>query len=78
MKDLLQIFSTRELSLLFWTALALTLMLTSKGIRKSLVDVLKSLFGSSIGTVLLLLIFYVSGVLFLLHSFDGSVSDVML
>ena len=70
MADLFQIFSTREISLLFWTIIVLAIMLMSKGIRKLIIKALKILVGSSIGRVLLILVIYIEGVLFLLYSIN--------
>lgn len=66
-KLITDIFSTRELSLLIWLLVGLTAMMFGKDLRKSLVGILKLLFGKQIGTILLLLTVYVTVTLFLLN-----------
>ena len=69
MKTILEIFSTRELSLLLWIALAVSAMLFVKDVRESLGGVFKLLFGKQIGTILLMLTVYVVAILFVLYKF---------
>ncbi len=67
MNNLLDIFSTRELSLLIWLGLGLTATMFSKSMRDGLGGVLKLIFGKTIGTILLMLTLYASLLLFLLY-----------
>lgn len=70
MDKLLDIFSTRELSLLVWLGTGLTVRMFSKRIREGLSGVLKLLFGWTIGTILLMLLIYVSLLLIVLYKDD--------
>lgn len=70
MDKLFDIFSTRELSIIIWLGLALTVMMFSKNIRKGIGGVVKGIFGSIIGTILLLLAAYVSLLIYFLYNID--------
>lgn len=67
-KLITDIFSTRELSLLIWLLVGLTVMMFGKDIRNSLGGIIKLLFGKQIGTTLLMLTVYVSATLLLLKN----------
>lgn len=67
MRSLFQIFSTRELSILIWISVVVIAMLFKKELRQSIGEILKQLFTGVIGIVLLLMIVYVSLLLFLLY-----------
>jgi hypothetical protein len=61
------IFSTRELAFLIWIIIALLVMMFNRGLRNSLSDIVRLLFGSKIGLVLIFLIVYVVLILMLLY-----------
>lgn len=69
MDKLLDIFSTRELSLIIWIGLGLTAMMFVSDIRDGFFGILKRLFGKTIGTILLMLTTYVTLLLFVLYKF---------
>jgi len=70
MDKLLNIFSTRELSILIWSGLALIAMMFSKSLREQIGGVLKMLFGRTIGTIILMLTVYVCLILFILYKIN--------
>ncbi len=69
MEIILEIFSTRELSLLLWITLTVSVILFIKDVRESLGGVPKLLFGSQVGIILLMLTVYVVAILFVLYKF---------
>lgn len=69
MKLTTDIFSTRELSMLIWIFVGLTLMMFNKDIRISFVEIFKLFFGKQIGRIFLLMTVYVTLTLFLLKKF---------
>ena len=66
MTALYKIFSSRELATIFYLALAVVFLLLSKGFRPQLLNLLKSLFGSTIGFVLLIKTIYICLVIYFL------------
>jgi hypothetical protein len=70
MDKLLNIFSTRELSIFIWLGIVLIIMLFNKGFRESFGGVLKIFFDKTIGTILLMLTVYVGFILFVLYKID--------
>lgn len=67
MNSIMNIFSTRELSLLIWVAILSTTFLSIKSVRQNSKDLLKILFGKQILTIILLLITLVIGIIFLFY-----------
>src|ERR1700752_2536020 len=66
MTALYKIFSSRELAIIFYLALAITFLLLNKGLRPQLLNLLKSLFGKTIGFVLLIQAIYICLVIYFL------------
>ncbi len=67
MNSSMNIFSTRELSLLIWIAILSTTFLSIKSVRQSSKELVKILFGKQILTIILLLIVLVIGIIFLFY-----------
>ncbi|MCK6648732.1 MAG: hypothetical protein L6Q66_03660 [Bacteroidia bacterium] len=65
-EQILSIFSTRELSVLFWLVVIFSALLLSKNIRSSFGRVLTSLFDKKIVSIFLIQVAYTIGVIFLL------------
>ena len=66
MEKLLEIFSTREIAFLVWILIVIAAMTFGAEIRKSMIGVLKSLFATKIFSIILLLLLYVTVVVFIL------------
>jgi len=67
MNNILDSFSTREIALLIWIAIALILMLFNNGIRKSIAGVFKALFFKEFMLVLFLFLLHTLFYVFILH-----------
>ncbi|MCX6327528.1 MAG: hypothetical protein NT144_12900 [Bacteroidia bacterium] len=66
MQYILDILSTRELSLIFWTVIILIAIMFNKNMRSALGGFVKQLFDYKIGAILIILTFYILGFIFAL------------
>jgi hypothetical protein len=71
MDNLLEIFSTRELSLMIWVILLIVVSQFSKGIRTSTFALLRAFFQASILGTLVLSFAYSAGIVFLLYKIEA-------
>lgn len=70
MKTLLEIFSTRELALLFWIAVIILLSFLSLKLTKSFLGIVKAFFARKIIQIFLLYNLYVALIVFILERID--------
>src|SRR6266568_3750463 len=68
METILTVFTNRELALIIWILIALVCLLVSKSIRPSFLAVAKAFLARKIVTVLLMMLAYISLVVFAAYS----------
>ena len=69
MQIILTVFNNRELALIIWILIALACLLISKSIRPSFLAVMKAFLARKIVTVILLMLAYISLVVYVAYSF---------
>lgn len=70
----MDIFSTREIAIVFWSLIFASLMLINKEIRKSIVDIIKIIFSKNIITPFIIILMYLK-ILMLLFIFKLKIGE---